>query len=270
MVHMAAIVLVLALQAADAEPARGFGLPMEGAEAEEFLRTAEVVRVEDLTQRGVTNPQRVTLSDGTRTIRAVFKTHDEYRAVKDLGDRRWPNFRDSYKHEVAAYELDKMIGLDMVPPCVTRRIDAETGALCVWVEGTMSEVERIQGGIQPPDADDWNRQVYVLRTFQWLIADMDYKNLNNVLVDPEFRVYKIDSSRAFRSDKKLFDEEALSHFSSSMLDGLRRLERADVESRLGDWLDKSQIKALVARRDRILALAEARIAEKGEAAVLVP
>lgn len=270
MLQVAPIVLGLALQVVQPQPTPSPGLPLTGETAEQFLTTAEVVRVEELTERGVTNPQRVTLSDGTRTHRAVFKTYQESSTVKQLPDRRWPNFRDSYEHEVAAYQLDQMIGLDMVPPCVIRKIGSDTGALCVWVENAMTEVDRIERDIQPPDIDSWNRQVYMLRAFQFLIADMDYKNLNNVLVDSDFKIYKIDSSRAFRSDKGLIDESALNRFSRSMLDGLRRLQQEDVKARLGDWLDKAQIKGLMARRDKILALAGERIAEQGEAAVLVP
>jgi hypothetical protein len=134
----------------------------------------------------------------------------------------------------------------------------------------MSEVERIESGIKPPDAVAWNHQVYNLRLFQKLIADTDYRNLTNVLVDPDFRLYKIDSSRAFRNAGKLMEEQELNHFSRAVLDRLRELTEDELKNALGSWLDKAQIKGLVKRRDRIVALADEMIQEQGEEAVLVP
>ena len=35
---------------------------------------------------------------------------------------------ESYKAEIAAYKLDRMLDLHMVPPIVERKIDGKTGA----------------------------------------------------------------------------------------------------------------------------------------------
>ena len=43
-------------------------------------------------------------------------------------------FRESYKSEIAAYELDKLLKMDMVPPTVERQIDGSNGAAQQWVE----------------------------------------------------------------------------------------------------------------------------------------
>ena len=37
------------------------------------------------------------------------------------------NLKDHYKNEIAAYELDKLLGLGMVPPTVERKIGREWG-----------------------------------------------------------------------------------------------------------------------------------------------
>jgi hypothetical protein len=264
------IFIVMVLQAVQADVPPDHGLPLEGTAAEEFLRTAEVVEMGEITKKGITQPVTVVLSDGRLRLKAVFKTHDEFSPVKDVGHRRWVNFRDSYKHEIAAYELDKLMGTDLVPPCVERRLTRSTGAVCLWVEGIMSEVERIEGKIKPPDTTAWNHQVYNLWLFQTLIADTDYRNLNNVLVDPDFRIYKIDSSRAFRNDGSLSEGHHLTHFSCAVIHRLRKISNEDLKNALGQWLDKAQIKGLGKRRNRILALADEMIAEKGDDAVLVP
>ena len=61
-------------------------------------------------------------------------------------------FQDSYKTEIAAYEIDKMLGSGMVPATVERVIDNRRGSLQLWVDVLMSEEERLKNRITPPDA----------------------------------------------------------------------------------------------------------------------
>ena len=262
----------VAMEGATATPTPGYGLPLKGAEAEEFLRTAEVVDVEGFDTQGVTRPRRVTLADGQRSLRAAFKDIDEYRPVKELADgQRVIRFRDSYRHEIAAYELDKLLALGIVPPCVERSIRGKTGALCLWVEGTITEWERLKvQQTKPPDPERWNEQMYTIRLFLQLIYDIDYQNISNLLVDPDFRIYKIDSSRAFRNEGKLTRGGELTRFSRSVLDRLTRLTPELAEERLGAWLTPGQVAGLMERRDAVLALAERRVSEDGEEVVLFP
>jgi hypothetical protein len=264
------VLLALALQATGTAPDPPHGLPLTGGDAEEFLRNAEILELRRFETRGVTRPRRAVLSDGTRELRAVFKNVEESEPKKVFADGEVIfQFRDSFRHEIAAYELDKLLGLGMVPPCVRRRIGAEVGALCLWVEGAMTEWERkIEQDLPPPELEAWSQQMHTLRLFLQLIYDLDYKNISNVLVDPDFKIYKIDSSRAFRTDPELRKPASLTHFSRSVLDALRSLDHDDVEAHLGAWLSTAQINGLMVRRDLILDLAAERIAERGETEVL--
>ena len=45
--------------------------------------------------------------------------------VKNLPPRRLRGFFESYKSEIAAYKLDKLLALEMVPPTVARIVDGE-------------------------------------------------------------------------------------------------------------------------------------------------
>jgi hypothetical protein len=49
-----------------------------------------------------------------------------------------------------------------------------------------------------------------------------------------------------------------------------QLDQATLKDKLGRWLDRYQVEALLKRRDKILALAKKLVAEKGEAAVFYP
>ena len=246
------------------------GLPLTGEEAERFLHTAATVgRPRRFDAIAITEPVAVTLTDGSRTHRAIFKDVDERHMIFRFADGRvFTKVYDSYKHEIAAYELDALLGLDIVPPCVERKIRGQTGSLCLWVEDAMTEAPRMKKKIRPPDRVEWNAQMFTIRLFHQLIWDPDYNNTRNTLVDADFKLYKVDSSLSFRTDTKLRNEKALTQFSRRVLANLESLERHEVDARLGPWLETAQLDALWTRRARLLELAREQIALRGEDAVL--
>ncbi|HEX9190442.1 MAG TPA: hypothetical protein VGB87_25420 [Vicinamibacteria bacterium] len=265
----AAIALACAGSAGGQEP-RAAGLAIEGAGAEEFLRTARVLGKESIGS-GITRPDRLTLTDGQKTLRAVWKTINVHTVGHQRMEFGWEfDFRDSWKSEVAAYELDKLLGLGLVPPTVERSLYGRTGSLQLWVEKAMTEDDRLTRKLEPPDVQKWNRQLHGVRLFHQLTSNADFRNVRNVLFDPEFRVYLVDSSRAFRIQRKLLAPDDLVCISRSALEKLKALDRPTLKERLGPWLGKMQMEGLLARRDVILALIDQRIEEKGEAAVLLP
>jgi hypothetical protein len=244
--------------------------PLEGQQAERFLREAAVVAREPL-GTGVTRSERLTLSDGTHTARACFKTIHE--RVMGLSRMQWGgtefDFRDSWKHEVAAYELDKLLGLGLVPPTVERTVEGRRGALQLWVEGAMTEVERRRLELRPTDGPGWNAQRAGECLLRELARDTD-ENQNNVLIAPGFRVWAIDFSRAFRIQPELLSPGRLIRFPADALERLEALDRAALDARLSPWLDRMQLEALLARRDAIVALASQRVGERGVAATILP
>lgn len=268
---MAGLVVAGALVALSARAEEPYGLPLAGEEAEAFLRTAEVVDKKGL-GIGITRSERLTLGDGTRTHRAVWKTIDEFkRGLTRLeGGGVIVDFADSWKFEVASYEVDKLLGLSLVPPTVERTLNRTTGSLQLWVEGAMTEADRKQKKIRPPNPAAWNDQMYKVRLLHQLTYNTDSRNIRNVLFDPSFRIYAVDFSRAFAAYAYVRSEDELTRFSRAALDRMRALDRPTLDAKLGKWLNGPQIETLLVRRDKILALAERRVREKGEAAVLYP
>jgi hypothetical protein len=246
-----------------------YGLPLHGEAAEAFLRTARFVSKKAI-GTGITHSERYTLTDGTRTCRAAWKTIDEFkRGITNLqGGGAIVDFSDSYRHEIAAYELDKLIGLDLVPPTVERSFGGQKGSLQLWVEGAMSEAARKEKKIVPPDPQAWNEQIHKVRLLHQLTDNTDFRNINNVLSDPAFRVYAIDCSRGFTIYEDLRAPKELVRFSRAALDAMKALDRPTLKAKLGPWLGGPEIDALLKRRDKIVALAAQRVAEKGEGAVL--
>lgn len=243
---------------------------LTGEAVEQFLRDAEVMELEEYANKGITHPRRAILSDGELTLRAAFKDVDDLNIKwKPKSGRVLFNVIDSYKYEIASYELDKLLALGIVPPTVERRIGHEIGSLQLWVEGSVTEWDRKKvDTLSPPDGEAWNNQVSTIKLYLQLIWDTDFNNLSNVMVDKDFKIWKIDASRAFHSTKKLRREESLTRFSRRFLTALENLDRAVLVQVLGPWLSNRQIKTLWQRRSRILDLAGERLAESGEDAVL--
>lgn len=108
----------------------------------------------------------MTLAKGGVTARASFKSIDVYEQKMVFADGRVElNFRDSYESELAAYALDKTLGLDLVPPTVEREVEQENGALRLWIDGAMSEAERKESGARAPDPAAWSAEVAAVRLF---------------------------------------------------------------------------------------------------------
>jgi hypothetical protein len=242
----------------------------QGEAVERFLAEARVTRIEPIGM-GITNPDRATLELDGVTHLAIFKDIDD--APNPGGTPVDGGFiaslQDSYRLEIAAYVVDRIIGLGMVPATIKRRIRGYDGSLQWWVESKMSEADRLRQEIEIPDPAAWNQKVFKRRLFDELIYNID-RTFDNLLITDTFEIRLIDHSRSFQSFEELRSPEQLIMFSRSLLEGLKRLEYEELARRLGEpnYLLDSQIRALLVRRDRLLAIAEQRVAELGEEAVL--
>jgi hypothetical protein len=234
----------------------------------EFLLKAKVIK-EKQTAKGVTAPSRLTMTDGVLTHDAGFQTIDESKAKMEFAAGGTEmNFRDSYKYNIAAYELACLLGLGhMMPVTVERKIAGKTGSLTWWLKVQMDEVERTKKKITPPNLPSWNAQMHCIRVFTQLVFDTD-RNLTNLLISPEWNLYMIDFSRAFRLHHQLKNEKDLVKCERTLLEKLRKLESAQVEQATKQYLNKSEVKAIMVRRDKIVAHFEKLMAQKGEQEVL--
>jgi len=227
------------------------------AEYEAFLKTAPIERLTDVPV-GVTHPRRAYFAPGGLARCA---------AVKSLPTSIRGGFWESYKSEIAAYELDRLLGLDMVPPTVERRVGNSLASVQLWVEACKVIKDVDQNA--PHEAVEWNRQVYRQRAFDDLIANID-DNAGNILVDPTWNMILIDHSRCFFSDAMPFEKQ-MTHIDRPLFDALKGLDEATVLARLKPWvLSAGVVRDLLKRRDKIVAAFAARARELGEDKVFLP
>jgi hypothetical protein len=234
----------------------------------EFLLTAKIVGAKPA-HKGITNTLRLTLSDGKLTHDAHFQSIDEHKAVTQMASGRSEmNFVDSYKYNIGAYTLAEMLGVeDMLPVYVERKYKGDAGSLSWWLPIKMDEEERVKQKIPVPDADAWNNQMYRVRVFDQLVYDDD-PNLSNVLIGEDWKIWRIDFSRAFRLKKELRDPNDLVRCDRQLLEKMKTLDGDQLAQKTKHILTKDEIKALMIRRDKIVARFQQLISEKGEAAVL--
>lgn len=131
----------------------------------------------------------------------------------------------------------------------------------------MTEKQRNRQQIESPDAEQWNRQIYICRVFDQLIYNMD-RNLGNFVITTDWTVWMIDHGRSFRLYKTLRNPKNLVKIDRRLLAALRELTYETLEKELQPYLRKGEMEALLARRDRIVEFFEKEIAQKGEEAVL--
>ena len=224
------------------------------AEIEDSLRTAPIERTTALPV-GVTKSNRVFFAPGGPVASAT---------VKYLPTGRRGGFWEAYKSEIAAYQLDRLLGLDMVPPTVERRVGADLASVQLWVEGCRVIKDVDQSACPKPI--EWARQVCRQRVFDNLTANID-RNAGNILVDGEWNMVLIDHSRAVASDTMPFEKQ-MTRIDRAFFEKLKALDEASVMKQVRPWLlDDGAARAILKRRDKIVKQFEKAARKKGEAAV---
>ncbi len=219
------------------------------SEFEDFLRATPFTKVVEV-PIGVTRPKRGYFPAGGLIESAAWKP---------LPPGRPAGFYESYKSEIAAYELDKVLGMGMIPPTVEKKWDGETGAAIQWVKPVRpwKEVEHL------PKPDKFNKQAVRMKMFDNLICNID-RNAGNLITDSDWNLYLIDHSRAFITDRKLpFN---MSRIDPELWDKMLALDEPTLKTAVGKWLDGGMIRAVLKRRDDMKKLIDEIVQKIGPAA----
>jgi hypothetical protein len=226
------------------------------AEFEEFLRTAEIERTTTVStgilgiRRGYFKPGGLAVSGALRNIRPG----------------RYDGFWESYRSEAAAYKLDRLLELDMVPPTVERRYNGEMVTLQLWTSDMRMLGEIQEKKLRAPDLDAYNFQLRRLRVFQNLVGNLD-PNQGNILFDPAWNIVLIDFSRAFTNTRALKFE--VTFIDRPFFDRMKSLDRDTLRREIGGFLEAGAVEAILARRDDVVKAFEKLAKDKGEKQVFL-
>jgi hypothetical protein len=173
----------------------------------------------------------------------------------------------------------------MVPPAVERKHNGRPGALVLWAESKYSLLEIAEKGIRIPDeaADHNEKMKYLARAWDSLIANED-RTQQNVLYTEDWRMILFDHSRAFRSTgefvkRLMFGRHGIKVSTQGtpwlfrrlprwFLDKIMALTFENIQAAVGKTLKDREIKAILTRRDLLLAEVDGMVKEQGEAAVI--
>lgn len=226
---------------------------------EEFLRTAKI-STEKSAKKGITDTQRVTLTDGKLTHDASVQRINDHKDVFQAQDGSSEfNFKDTWKFNIAAWKLARLLGLDdMMPPYVERKFKGDSASYSWWVDNVMmDEEDRTKKNITAPDPDAWNHEMYTVRVFDQLIYNTD-RNLTNLLIDKDWHIWMIDHSRSFRMRHDLRNVKNLVQCDRALLARMKALDEPTLRKELSPYVSGEEIKGLLARRDAIVKFFESK------------
>jgi hypothetical protein len=241
---------------------------------EDFLMTAEIVKSEPIGE-GVTKPWKLYLKKGDIETKAAWKNP----SGKDGG------INDSWKAEIAAYRMDKLIGLNSVPPVVEREFKGKAGCLSLWAESKTNYLKLMESGTGiPPEAiERTDRMKYICRLWDCLIANAD-RTQENILLTEDWRTIIFDHSRAFQSDRKfvrqlVFGANGIFKLDDgrpmlfrrvprTMVEKIKGLNAAVLKQAVGPYLTDKEIEGVVSRIPLIMKEIEDMIKQNGENNVL--
>ena len=225
------------------------------ADFEEFIRSAKIERLKDI-GTGVTLPRHAYFAPGGLAGGVI---------AKNLPPGRKDGYWESYKSEIAAYRLDRLLEMDMVPPTVEREVEGVKMSVQLWAENTRTFKDN--NGRPAPDVDKWNYQVHRQRVFDDLAGNID-DNAGNLLLDPAWNLLLVDHSRCFTSEAKM--PFPLTIIDRPFFERIKALDQAAVKQAIGDLLPPGGLAALMKRRDDIVKTFSKLAAEKGDARVFQP
>jgi hypothetical protein len=242
-----------------AEPPQGEGQRQDytavgDLHLERHLKKAKIASQRPL-GRGGTRPILVELNDADMAIRGLFKNVDRTIVVKRPDGSKYTT-KDRHQHEVAAYRVDRMLGLGMVPVTVPRELDSHgEGSIQLWVEGATD-----QSAFEATNAtDEYTDRLPLLqqraKIFDVLIGNLARKETDLLHQPEQGRLYLVDHSTAFSvlGTAEVFFPKEGCMLDPDMEGAVRLLSREELYKQLKPWLTKEQIRAILARRDGLLA-----------------
>jgi hypothetical protein len=250
-------------------------LPEELAERpgwEEFLKTADIIGQEQIVGReAVTSPWKLTLKQGDVVRHALWKN----------ARGRMQGYIEGWQYEISAYRIDKLLGLNLVPPTVERTFQGGSGSCQLWQEGCLSLKQKEDQKIKTPPIHvfGWNRCVYLQRAFDNLIANED-RHMNQILItQPDWRMILIDHSRSFRTSKKFTKSliytakhpegpKLMRELPRAFVEKLKGLTFDSIRAAVGEYLTDEEIQDVLIRRDLMLVEIDKIIKDFGEDQVL--
>ena len=182
----------------------------------------------------------VTVTKGEHTVSAYF------RELKGAEEGDIP--------ELAAYRLDRLLGLDMIPATVRRVIGDRQGIMQFIPEDAITELHRVASGRGKEMYCSREKQVAVMHVFDALINNQGRTPLSMLYSPDDWLLILIGHDTSFSTEVER--PEYLRDIELTVGDqwraALGKLDDDVLRAELGDVLNEDQLLALASRRDSLL------------------
>ena len=184
--------------------------------------------------------EQVQVTHGDHTVTARFST--------------LPDGQKTAPGDVAAFRLDRMLGLYMVPVTVRREYEGRQGTLQFVPAEVLSEHERVVNEIEGRFHCSLDKQTHSMQVFDALIHN-SVRSPESMLYSPkEWMLLLVDHNKAFSTENELpaNPESSGMTVGNQWRQALQDIDDETLESALGDTLNKNQLAALAKRRDELI------------------
>ena len=156
--------------------------------------------------------------------------------------------------ELAAYRLDRMLGLDMVPVTVHREISGQQGTLQFVPAMTLSERERVADGKGSGVPCSLGRQRSAMYVYDALIHNPVRTPLSMLYSPDNWQLMLVNHENSFstKKDRPTYLKNIELTIGDQWRTALLEIDDERLQAELGDVLDKRRLKALAKRRDALI------------------
>lgn len=260
-------------------------LPLGHAQAKNFMQSigeADRAILNDLYNGRVIEAQPFGAQQNTGSLWKV-KIEHEGRIREAIFKPRTYGDRDGWARtpmEVALYKLNRILGMDLVPPAAYRRNltlngnHFAEGALLAWV-GDAHPVQNVPKKEWAPTHEAFASD---LRILQMIARDADHENPKNIIrgkhwKDGQYRVMKVDNEACMRhgASVELHYNSAIwgqvNRFNPETYARLKDMTFDQLKGDVGEFLSDDEIREWLGTRDRLVKHMDKVAAEKGRQAV---
>ena len=199
---------------------------------ENKLKTNEIREFKPL--EGANHPLKVTFDDGTL---GIWKPHKH-------------NFTSNYRAEVLAYEIDRKLGLGLVPPTVERTVKGKIGSVQLFKDSDLLHYNERS-----------HKQLQKQSFFDYIIDNRD-RHSGNFLVAPGGDIVSIDNGLSFTGKglrHKPFNEriDDIKDYLRTTdgkvaIEKLRKLDNPKFAEEVNDYLGPEDSKRMMERIEKVL------------------
>lgn len=157
-----------------------------------------------------------------------------------------PDFRHSYMSEVAAYRLDKLLGLHLVPLTVMREIEGVPVSLQLYY------TKGVRGDARENDLESRRADAQL---FDYLIANQDrnFSTRHNLILGKDGRLIAIDHGRSFSATRYAISKplEMNLNISSEFKERLMAVTAEDITKELKHFVPQEELVLLLNRLNQM-------------------